>query len=155
MKLPTYHTVARDPAVPYPFAANSHVLITDKYSGSNDNQNELVFRHVYPAGQAATKEVMQRYLTEAHATIRKRLGVNLFYTDALGDIGTVVTRKSNKHQGDRILTGDIRVRFPSRRATSAAYEHQRNQQNNKDMQAARLIVYSGQVCSTLIPTGHS
>jgi hypothetical protein len=98
VKLPTYHTVAKDPAVPYPFAANPHLLMTGRYSRSSENQNELVFRHVYR--QAATRELLHRYRTEAHATIRKRLGVNLFYTDALGDTVTVVTKKSNKHQGD-------------------------------------------------------
>ena len=98
---------------------------------------------------------MQRYRTEAHAAIRNRLGVNLFYTDALGDTVTVVTRKSDKHQGDWIFTGDIRVRFPSRRAAGATYEQQRNQQNNRDTQAARLIGHSGQVFPTLIPTRHS
>ena len=100
VKLPTYHTVARDPAVPYPFAANPHLLITGRYSGSSDNHNELVFRHLYPSRQAASRERLHRYRTEAHATIRKRLGVNLLYTDALGDTVTVVTRKSDKHQGD-------------------------------------------------------
>jgi hypothetical protein len=97
VKLPTCHIVARDPAVPYPFAANPHLLITGIYSRSSDNQNELVFRHVHPYGQATTKEPMQRYRTDAHATIRKRLGVNLFYTDALGDTVTVVTRKFGRH----------------------------------------------------------
>ena len=127
MKLPTYHTAARDPAVPYIFAANPHLLITGSYSGSNDNQNEMVFRHIYPAGQATTMELLQRYRTEAHASIRKRLGVNLFYTDALGDTVTIVTRKPDKHQGEYILTCDIRVRFPSRRAAFTTYEQQRNQ----------------------------
>ena len=42
VKLPTYHIVARDPAVPYPFATNPHLLITGRYSGSNDNQHEPV-----------------------------------------------------------------------------------------------------------------
>jgi uncharacterized protein (DUF1330 family) len=74
---------------------------------------------------------------------------------ALGDTVTVVTRKSDKLQGDWILTGDIIVRFPSRRAAGAAYEQQRNQQNNRETQAARLIGHSGQVCPTLIPIGHS
>ena len=122
VNLPTYHIVARDLAVPYPFARNPHLLITSRYSGSSDNQNELVFGYLYPSGQAATRELLQRYRTEAHATIRNRLGVNMFYTDALGDIVTVVTRKSDKHQGDRILTGDIKVRFPSKRSAGAAYE---------------------------------
>jgi hypothetical protein len=79
----------------------------------------------------------------------------LFYTNALGDTFTVVTRKSDKHQGDWILTRDIRVRFLSRRAVVATYEQQRNQQNNRDTHAARLTCHSGQVCPTLISTGHS
>jgi hypothetical protein len=100
VKLHTYHIVAMDSAVPYPFAANPHILITGRYSRSNNNKNELVFVHFYPAGQASTRELLQRYYTEAHAAIRKMLGVNFFYTDALGDTVTVVTRKSDKHQGD-------------------------------------------------------
>jgi hypothetical protein len=47
------------------------------------------------------------------------------------------------------------IRFPSKRAAGAAYEQQRNQPNNKDTYAARLIGHSGQVCPTLIPTGHN
>ena len=80
---------------------------------------------------------MQRYRTEAHATIRKRLGVNLFCTDALGDIVTIVARKSDKHQGDWILACDIKIRFPNMRAACTSYEQQRNQQSNMDTQAAR------------------
>jgi hypothetical protein len=76
----------------------------------------------------------------------------MFYLDTLDDAITVVTRKSGKHQGDWILTGDVRFRFHSRRAVGAAYEQQRNQPNNRDTQAARLIGHSGQVCPTLIPT---
>ena len=100
VRLPTYHTIEKDMAIPYPFAANPHLLITGKYPSSIDNQNEIVFRHMHPARQAATKELLQRYRTEAHIEIRKRLGVNLFYPDALGDTITVVTKKSDKHQGD-------------------------------------------------------
>ena len=126
MKLPTYRTVAKDPAVPYPFAANPHLKIRGTYSESSDNENELVSRHVYPVGQASTMERLHRYRTEAHATIRKRLGVNMFYTDALGDIVTIVNKKSEKHQEDWILTCDIRVRFPSKRAASTSYEQHRS-----------------------------
>ena len=88
----------------------------------------MVFRHVNQDGQASTRELLQRYRTEAHVAIRKKLDVNLFYTDALGDIVTVVTRKSDKHQG--IFTGDIKVRFPSKRAACITYEQQRNQQTS-------------------------
>ena len=95
----TYHTVAKDLAVPYSFAAIPHLLITGKYSGSSDNQNELVFMHVFPAGQPATRELLQRYRTEAHVEIRKRLGINMFFTDALGYTITVVTRKNIKGIG--------------------------------------------------------
>ena len=77
---------------------------------------------MHPAGHAATRELLQRYRTEAHAEIRKRLGINMFYTDALGETITVVTKKSDKHQGDWTLTGDIRVKFPSPRAASTVYD---------------------------------
>jgi len=72
VKIPSYHSVAKDPAVPYPFAANPHFLITGIYSGSSDNQNEQVFRHVYPVGQATTRELLHRYRTEMHASIQKK-----------------------------------------------------------------------------------
>jgi hypothetical protein len=100
VRLTTYHIVAKDPAIPYPFATNPHLLITGMYSWSSDNQNELVFIHVNPsAGQAATRELLQRYRTEAHVEIRKRLGINMFFTDALGYTITVVTRKNIKGIG--------------------------------------------------------
>jgi hypothetical protein len=87
-RLPTYHTVEKDQGYPYPFAENSHLLIKGKYSNSTYNSNELVFRHFFPAGHAATPELLQRHRTEAHVTIRKRLGVNLCYTDNLKDTVT-------------------------------------------------------------------
>ena len=37
IKIPTYHTFAKDHAFIYPFVANPHLLITGRYSGSNDN----------------------------------------------------------------------------------------------------------------------
>jgi uncharacterized protein (DUF1330 family) len=55
------------------------------------------------------------------------MGVNLFYTNTLGDTVTVVTKKAEQHKGEWITTGDIIVRFPSARETGAAYEQQRNQ----------------------------
>ena len=106
VRLPTYRTIEKDLAIPYPFAANSHLLITCRYSRSVDNQNEIVFRHMHPAGQAATRELLQRYRTEAHIEIRKRLGISMFFTDALGDTITVVTKQAprrldpdGRHQG--------------------------------------------------------
>ena len=77
------------------------------------------------------------------------------HTDAHGDIITVVTRKSEQHQGAWILTGDIRVRFPSSRAAISAYTQQRDQHNNRDPRAERLLTHAGQVSPTLIPSGHS
>jgi hypothetical protein len=125
-RLPTCHTVAKDQGHPYPFAENSHMLITSKYSSSTNNSNELVFRHFFPAGHSATRELLQRHRTEAHAAIRKRLGVNLSYTDNMGDIVTLVTKKADHHQGEWITTCDIRGRFPNARAAVTAYEQQRN-----------------------------
>jgi len=97
IKLQTYHTDTKDQIVPYPFATNPHMLITCRYSGSSKNHNELVFRHVYPSGHATTGELLHRYRTEAHVAIRKRLCVNMLYTDVMGDTVTVVTMKSEKH----------------------------------------------------------
>jgi hypothetical protein len=123
--------------------------------GRSDNQNESIFRHVYLARHATIMELLQRYCTEAHATIRKRLGVNFFYTDAQGDTVTVVTRKSEKYQGEWYLIGDIWVRFSSPRAAGTSYEQQRKQQKNIDTHASRLLGQSRQACPTLIPTCHN
>ena len=106
-RLPTYHTVAKDQGFPYPFATNTHLIIKGRYSGSQDNLNELVFRHFFPVGQSATRELLQRYRTEAHAAIRSRLGINLFHADTLGDTITVVTKKAEQQHGEWITTGDI------------------------------------------------
>jgi len=70
------HTVAKDLAIPYPFVANPHFLITGKYSDSSGNLNEIVLKHVFLAGHAANSKLLQRYLTDAHVEIRKRLGIN-------------------------------------------------------------------------------
>jgi len=153
--LPTFHTVAKDPGFPYLFAKNPHLEITCRYSSSADNSNELVFMHVYPAGQEATRELLQSYRTEAHAAIKKRLGINLFYMDTLGNTITVVTSKAEQHQGEWILTGDIKVRFSSARAAGTTYEQQNNHQRDRATQADRLLGYTRQACPTFTPTGHS
>ena len=75
--------------------------------------------------------------------IRQRLGIHLLYTDAIGDTVTIVTRKTEKQQGEWTLPGDIRVRFPSARAAASAYEQQRTQHHNRDTQASRLLSYTG------------
>ena len=97
-KYQTYHTVGKDLGFTYPFAAQPHLMLTRRYSSSEDKKNEIVFRHLFQAGQPATRDLLQRLRTEAHSAIRKRLGMNLLYTDGLGDTVTVVTKKSE--QGD-------------------------------------------------------
>ena len=49
VRLPTFHTISKDLGVSYPFATNPHLLITCIYLGSNENQNNLVFRHFFLA----------------------------------------------------------------------------------------------------------
>ena len=53
-----------------------------------------------------------------------------------------------------VTIGDIRVRFATSKAARAAYEQQRNQHNNRDTQAERLLTYTGQVSPVFIPSGH-
>ena len=121
-RTPTYHTVARDADYHHPLEAPPHLLLTGRYSGSTLPWNEMVFRNVFPSGQAATRELLQSHRTTAHIAIRKRLGINLMHTDAQGDIITVVTKKMDKQQGEWTTTGDIRFRFATSRATKSAYE---------------------------------
>jgi hypothetical protein len=92
---------------------------------------------------------------EAYEAIRKRLGVNLSNTDNLGDTVTVITKKADQHQGEWITTGDIRVRYPRARAAVTTYEQRRNQQNNRDTHAKRLLGHTWQIYPTIIPTGHN
>ena len=83
------------------------------------------------------------------------MGINLFYTNTLGDTITVVTRKAEQHQDEWVTTGDDRVRFPSSRAAVTTYEHERTQQHNKDTHADILLGHTRHVCPTLIPTWHN
>jgi hypothetical protein len=115
----------------------------------------MVFRNVYPAGQTATRELLQSHRTAAHIAIRRRLGINLMHIDAQGDIITVVTKKTDKQQGEWTTTGDIRVRFATSRAAKSAYEQQRSQHNNRDTQAERMLTYTEHVCPVLLPIGHT
>ena len=154
-RTPTYHTVARDADYHYPLDTLPHLLLAGKYSGSTLPWNEMVFRNVFPAGQAATRELMQSHRTAAHIAFRKRLGINLMLTDAQGDIITVVTKKTDKQQGDWTTTGDIIVRFATSRAAKSAYEQQRSQHNNRDTQAERLLTYTRQICPVLLSRGHT
>jgi len=151
-RTPTYHAVARDADYHYPLESLPHLLLTDKYSGSTLPWNEMVFKNVFPAGQATTRELLQSHRTAAHIAIKKRLGINLMHTDAQGDIITIVTKKMNKQQGEWSTTGDIRVRFATTRAAKSAYAQQRNQHNNRDTHAKRLLTYTGHACPVLLPT---
>ena len=53
------------------------------------------------------------------------------------------------------MTGDIRVRFPSPRAVGTVYDQQRKQHNNTNARSSKLIGHTGQVCPTIIPSGHN
>ena len=109
------------------------MLIAGRDSGSQDNSNELVFRHLFPVGQSATRVLLQRYRTEAHAAIRNHQGINLFHDDTLGDTITVVTKKAERQHGEWITIGDIRAKFPSARAAGSLYEQQRSQHHNRNL----------------------
>jgi hypothetical protein len=92
--------------------------------GQRRKKNEVVFRHLFPAGQAATRELLQRLRTETHAAIRKRLGMNHLYTDAHGDTVTVVTK-------NRIMeNGPPQGTFGS---ASQAPQRQRHRKSNRDI----------------------
>ena len=77
------------------------------------------------------------------------------HTDVHGDIITVVTKKSKHQKGAWIFTGDTWVRFPSSRAAISAYAQQRDQHNNKDPTAERLLTHESRVSPTLIPSGQN
>jgi hypothetical protein len=151
---PTYHTEAQDPGFPHPFDPIPHLQLTGRYSGSTLLQNELVFRNVFPYGQAATRELLQSSRTEAYRALKTQMGFNIPPTDTHGDTVTVVTKRSDT-AGSWVTTGDIRVRFASARAAITAYHQQRTQQNKKETKADRLLNHTGQVCHMLIPSGHT
>ncbi len=77
------------------------------------------------------------------------------HTDAHGDTITAVTKKADKRQGVSLLTGDIRVRFPSARVATTSYEHQRTRHDNKDTYTYRLLTYTVQELPAIIPIGHT
>ena len=59
LRNPTYHTVSQDAGCPFPFEHIPNLLLTSRYFGSTLHHNELVFRHIYPIGLAATRELLQ------------------------------------------------------------------------------------------------
>jgi hypothetical protein len=76
------------------------------------------------------------------------------HSNSQGDVIIVATKNSDK-QGEWILTGDIRVRFPNSRSSSSTYKQQRCQHSNKDTRAERLLTYSGQVRPIFVPERHT
>jgi len=54
-KSQTYHTGRKDLEYIYLFATQPHLLLTRRYSGSDDRKNEIVFRHVFPSGHTTTR----------------------------------------------------------------------------------------------------
>jgi len=57
-KVATYHTVDKDNIYCYPFEDIPHLLIIDRYSGAILPRNEIVYRHIFERGQAATRETL-------------------------------------------------------------------------------------------------
>ena len=82
--------------------------------------------------------------------MRKRLRVAL-QTVAIGAPIAIVARKTNPTK-DWTLTGDIRVRFLSKRSAVTAYEQQRAPVKNKNDLENRLLTHDGHISPTLIPT---
>ena len=139
----TFYTVERDNAYPYPLEDIPHLLLTCKYSGATMPKNEIVFRHIFERGLPATREAVQACRTYAVRAIRKRIGIAL-YMDDYGDPITVVTKKANTNS-DWFLTGDIRVRFPSKRSALSAYEQHRAPFKGREDSEHRLITYDGRI----------
>ncbi len=83
--------------------------------------------------------------------IRNRLGISLT-NDAVGDPITVDTKKTSKSEW--FLTGDIRVRFTSKRSVLTAYAQQRAPVKHKGDSESRILTHDGHISPTLIPTGH-
>jgi len=124
---PTFHTEAQDPRYSHTFEPIPHLLITGRYSASTLLPSELVFRNVFQTDQAATRELLNSCRTEAHRAVKTRLGINLLPTDTHGYTITIITKKANIQPGTWTLTGDIRIRFGSARASFSAYQQQRTQ----------------------------
>ena len=55
----TFHTIAKDGMIPFPFEVTPHLQVTGRYSKSKLPLNELLFRHIFEPRQYATREVLQ------------------------------------------------------------------------------------------------
>ncbi len=102
-KTPTFHTVAKDGMIPFPFEVYPHLQVKGKYSKSKLPLNELVFRHIFEPGQCATREDLQLCKTAAAKAVKGRRGVAPLQ-DHLGDPITVVTKKAGGPHGIRTPT---------------------------------------------------
>jgi hypothetical protein len=80
----TFHTIDKDNSYLYPFEDIPHLLITRRYYRATLPKNEIVFKHIFERGHAATGEVLQACRIYAAQAIRKRLGIAL-QSDAHGD----------------------------------------------------------------------
>jgi len=126
-----YLTVARDMGFAYPFKQIPNILLKIRYPGSTLPTNEIVYRHIYPAGQAANMELLQICHTTAHNAIRKRLGMSLLHTNSHGDTITMAKKKKIGSKREWTLKGDIRARFSNNRSASAVYDQQISQHNDR------------------------
>ena len=151
-KAATFHTVDKDSTYCYPFEDIPYLLITGRHSGATLPKNEIVFRHIYERGQAATRETLQACRSYAIHAIRKRLDIALHH-DQMGDPVIVVTKK-DKSINEWHLTGDIRVRFPSKRSVLSAYNQQRALVRHADDGNNRLLTHDGHISPILIPSKH-
>jgi len=149
---PTFHTIAKDGMIPFPFEAIPHLQVTGRYSKSKLLQNELVFYYIFEPGQYATREVLQLCRTTTAKTVKDRLGFALI-KDHVGDPIIVVTKKTGGPQGTCTLTGDKRIRFPSARSAKHAYEQHRGR-NHRGMDTSRPLTHNGIVSPAIIPTWH-
>ena len=143
---PTFNSIS-EPLFPYPFAQPPHLLLTGRYSESELPENELVFRRVFEPGQLATRELLQQCRQISSARTKTTLGIAL-QEDQLGDPITIITKRIPNQTGLRratdawMLTGDVRIRFPSPTTAHDVYEQQM-QQTRRSNGAGGLTTYDG------------
>ena len=151
-KTATFHTAEKDLTYSNPFEDIPHLHITGKYSGATLSKNEIVFCHIFERGQHATRETLHACRSYAIHAIRKHMDIALQH-DQLGDPVIVVT-KNHTNSNDWHLTGDIRVRFPSKRSVLHAYDQQKAPVKNADDNNKRLLTHYGHINPIIILTGH-
>ncbi len=72
-RTPTFHNIAEDGMIPFPFETTPHLQVAGRFSKSKLPQHELVFRHIFEPGQYATREVVQLCGTAAAKGVKDRL----------------------------------------------------------------------------------